>query len=70
MEAMDYFRFLLALVFVLGLIGVLATLALRHYRLNEPGDSDMYVACVLTEIAVVHVDFPKTAKPQDACLRA
>ena len=29
MEAMDYFRFLLALVFVLGLIGVLATLARR-----------------------------------------
>ncbi len=29
MEAMDYFRFFLALVFVLGLIGVLATLARR-----------------------------------------
>ena len=29
MEAMDYFRFLLALVFVLGLIGVLTTLARR-----------------------------------------
>ena len=29
MEVMDYFRFLLALVFVLGLIGVLATLARR-----------------------------------------
>lgn len=29
MELMDYFRFLLALVFVLGLIGVLATLARR-----------------------------------------
>ena len=29
MEIMDYFRFLLALVFVLGLIGVLATIARR-----------------------------------------
>ena len=29
MEIMDYFRFLLALVFVLGLIGLLATLARR-----------------------------------------
>ena len=29
MQAMDYFRFLLALVFILGLIGVLATLARR-----------------------------------------
>ena len=29
MEVMDYFRFLLALVFVLGLIGLLATLARR-----------------------------------------
>ena len=29
MEALDYFRFLLALVFVLGLIGVLATFARR-----------------------------------------
>ena len=29
MEFMDYFRFLLALVFVLGLIGLLATLARR-----------------------------------------
>ena len=29
MEVMDYFRFLVALVFVLGLIGLLATLARR-----------------------------------------